>query len=231
WGHFGVIVYGNTRRKLYALVAVESYSRMLYVEFTHSQKQEVLHSCLLNAFKYFDGTPESVLVDNMVTAFVDRQGRLIRFNGAFLDFPRPFHIVPKACNIRSPNEKGKVENGIKYLRGNFMPLRDFGDLTDIQTRVLDWLDRVANIRIHQTNGERPKERFKSAGLKPLPPQVSEPMETSSPLVHKDFAVKFDGNSYTAPPWTIGKKLALKADQQMIWIHHKEKRICSHSRCW
>ncbi|MCP4756034.1 MAG: IS21 family transposase [Proteobacteria bacterium] len=231
WGHFGGIVYGNTRRKLYALVAVESYSRMLYVEFTHSRKQEVLHSCLLNAFKYFEGTPKSVLVDNMVTAVVDREGRLIRFNDAFLNFPRPFHIVPKACNIRSPNEKGKVENGIKYLRGNFMPLRDFNDLTDIQTQVLDWLDQVANMRIHQTTGECPKERFKTAGLKPMPPQVFEPMETSSPLVHKDFAVKFDGNSYTAPPWTIGRKLTLKADQHMIWIHHKEKLICSHPRCW
>jgi len=31
---------------------------------------------------------------------------LIRFNDAFLDFLRPFHIVPKACNVRSPNEKG-----------------------------------------------------------------------------------------------------------------------------
>jgi transposase len=231
WGHFGAIDYGNTRRKLYALAVIESYSRMLYVEFTHSQKQAVLHSCLLNAFKYFGGTPKTVLVDNMVTAVIDRQGRLIRFNDAFLDFLRPFHIVPKACNIRAPNEKGKIENSIKYLRGNFMPLRQFSDLGDLQIQVLDWLDKVANVRIHQTTSEVPKERFKSVGLRPLPPQVTEPLETETPLVHKDFAIKFDGNSYTTPPWTIGRKLTLKADQHMIWIYHKEKRICSHQRCW
>jgi len=94
WGHFGAIAYGNTKRKLYALAAIESFSRMLYVEFTHSQKQTVLHRCLLNAFKYFEGTPKTVLVDNMVTAVSDRKGRLIRFNDAFLDFLRPLHIVP-----------------------------------------------------------------------------------------------------------------------------------------
>jgi len=231
WGHFGTIDYGITKRKLYALAVIESFSRMLYVEFTHSQKQAVLHSCLLNAFKYFGGTPKSVLVDNMVTAVIDRQGRLIRFNDAFLDFLMPFHIVPKACNVRAPNEKGKIENSIKYLRGNFMPLREFTDLGDLQAQVLDWLDKVANVRIHQTTAEVPKERFEKVGLRPLPPQVIEPLETENPLVHKDFAVKFDGNSYTTPPWTIGKKLTLKADQQKVWIYHKDKRVCSHCRSW
>ena len=47
WAHLDAITYGDTRRRLYALVVVESYSRMLYVEFTHSQKQDVLHGCLL----------------------------------------------------------------------------------------------------------------------------------------------------------------------------------------
>jgi transposase len=67
WGHFGSITYGNTQRKLYALVVIEGYSRMLYIEFTHSQKQEVLHGCLFNAFQYFNGTPQTLLVDNMLT--------------------------------------------------------------------------------------------------------------------------------------------------------------------
>jgi hypothetical protein len=225
------MAYGNTKRKLYALAAIESYSRMLYIEFTHSQKQEVLHGCLFNAFQYFGGTPDTVLVDNMVTAVIDRAGRLIRFNDAFLDFLRPFHIVPKACNVRAPNEKGKVESSIKYLRGNFMPLRQFNDLTELQTQVLDWLDQVANIRLHQTTGERPQARFKAVGLRPLPPLLTRPLETENPLVHKDFAIKFDGNSYTTPVWTIGRKLTLKADQHTIWIYHKEKQIGSYPRCW
>ena len=50
-------------------------------------------------------------------------------------------------------------------------------------------------------------------------------------VYKDFSVKFDTNSYTTPPWTIGKKLILKADQYTVRIFHKEKQICSYSRCW
>jgi len=56
WGHFGSLRYQDTMRKLYALAVIECYSRMLYVEFTHSQKQEAFHQALVNAFIYFGGS-------------------------------------------------------------------------------------------------------------------------------------------------------------------------------
>ncbi len=112
-----------------------------------------------------------------------------------------------------------------------MPLRRFADLTDLQAQALDWLDQTANCRIHQTTGQLPKERFKQRRLRPLPKLVSVPLETAHPLVHTDFSIKFDGNSYTVPYWTIGKKLILKADQHTLWIYHKQKELCSYPRCW
>ncbi len=106
WGHFGSLTYGNSSRKLYALAVIESYSRMLHVSFTHSQNQATLHQCLVDAFRYFRGTPKEVLVDNMLTAVTERAGSIIRFNESFLDFLRQFSITPVACNIRAPHEKG-----------------------------------------------------------------------------------------------------------------------------
>ena len=131
WGHFGSLTYGDTPRKLYALVVIESFSRMLYVHFTHSQKQAALHRGLLEAFTYFGGSPDELVVDNMASAVIERDGALIRFNEAFLDFLRPFKIVPRACNPGAPYEKGKVERAIQYLRRNFWPLRSFHDLDDV----------------------------------------------------------------------------------------------------
>jgi transposase len=52
-----------------------------------------------------------------------------------------------------------VESGVKYLRRNFMSLRTFTDLDDVQHQVLGWLDTVANVRTHQTTGQRPVDRF------------------------------------------------------------------------
>lgn len=231
WGHFGSLRYKDTVRKLYALAVIECYSRMLYVEFTHSQKQEALHQALLNAFIYFEGGPEEIVVDNMVTAVIERQGSLIRFNGAFLDFLRVFSIVPVACNVGSPHEKGKIENSIKYLRNNFWPLRTFTDLCDVNRQVKEWLDTVANVRIHQTTGKRPVDRWADVCLRPLPDLLPDCRETETLKVHKDFAVRFDGNAYTTPPWAIGRQITLKADQSTVTIYCRQKKIAAHHRCW
>ena len=111
---------------------------------------------------------EEIVVDNMLTAVTERYGRIIRFNDAFLDFLRPFKIVPVACNIRSPQEKGKIERSIQYIRQNFWPARTFTDLMDVQNQVNQWRHTVANVRIHQTTGEKPIDRFARVVPKPLP---------------------------------------------------------------
>jgi hypothetical protein len=139
--------------------------------------------------------------------------------------------VPVACNPAAPHEKGKIETSIKYLRQNFWPLRTFTDLADVQLQVNHWLDTVANVRIHQTTGEKPKERFAKVHLRPLPLLLSDCRETSLAKVHKDFAVRFDANCYTTPPWTIGKKVTIKADAFTVSIYLNQKKITAHQRCW
>jgi len=229
WGHFGSLSYGSTRRKLYALAVLEGHSRMLYVHFSHSQQQSSLHQGLLEAFIYFGGLPREIVVDNMLTAVTERVGTVIRFNDAFLDFLRRFSITPRACTVRAPYEKGKVENAIKYLRNNFWPLREFADLTDVQNQVQHWLDSIANVRKHNSTGETPVKILQ--GLQPLPPVLTDCRHTCSLLVHKDFGIRFDANVYTVPPWAIGKHITLKADNRKVSIYLKEKLIACHNRCW
>ena len=91
------------------------------------------------------------------------------FQRTFLEFLRPFHITPIACNVAQPQEKGKVEKGaIHYIRHNFWPLRTFRDLTDLQAQANQWRDQVANVRLHSTTGHRPIERFEPQAMRPLP---------------------------------------------------------------
>ncbi|WP_024336659.1 IS21 family transposase [Desulfotignum balticum] len=231
WGHFSSLTYGKSSRKLYALAVIESHSRMLFVVFTHSQNQATLHRCLVAAFLYFGGTPGELVVDNMVTAVIERVGSMIRFNEAFLDFLRHFGITPKACNVRAPHEKGKVENSIRYLRNNFWPLRKFADLDDVNHQVLAWLDTTANQRMHQTTGEKPVDRFVKDALNPLPDPLPDYRETDSLTVYKDFGVRFDTNVYTVPPRLVGKSVILKADSRTISIYYKEKQVAAHTRKW
>jgi transposase len=232
WGHFGSITYGDTKRKLYCLAVLECHSRLLYLEFTHSQRQETLHRCLLNAFRFFNGTTKELVTDNMLTAVTERVGPIIRFNEAFLDFLRPFAIVPRACNPRSPHEKGKVEKGvIHYIRHNFWPLRSFTDLFDLQAQANHWRDIVANVRIHGTTGQRPIERFQAQALRPLPEFLPDCRDTVSAKVYSDFSIRFDANIYTVPPWAIGKQVIVKADLRTLTVYLKDKVIATHPRSY
>lgn len=232
WGHFGSITYGDTQRKLYCLAVIECHSRLLYLEFTHSQKQETLHRCLLNAFLFFNGTPRELVHDNMPTCVLERQGPVVCFNERFLEFLRPFRIVPKACNVGQAHEKGKVEKGaIHYIRHNFWPLRTFCDLQDLQSQADHWRDHVANVRHHSTTGQRPADRFVPEAMRPLPELLPDCRDTALAKVHADFAVRFDGNTYTVPPWCIGKQLIGKADHHTVTVYYREKPVATHSRCW
>jgi len=232
WGHFGSLTYGTTKRKLYCMAAVECHSRLLYLEFTHSQRQETLHRCLLNAFRFFHGSPRELVHDNMLTAVIEREGPLVRFNEAFLAFLMPLKIVPIACNVAQPHEKGKVEKGaIHYIRYNFWPLRSFMDLTDVQRQADHWRDHVANVRVQSTTGERPIDRFKGEAMRPLPDLLPDCRDTELCKVYADFSIRFDGNSYTVPPWAIGKEVVAKADHHTLTVYFKDKPIATHTRSW
>lgn len=232
WGHFGSLTYGDTARKLYCLAVIECHSRLLYLEFTHSQRQDTLHRCLLNAFHFFQGTPKELVHDNMLTAVIERQGPLVRFNEQFLEFLRPFRITPVACNVAQPQEKGKVEKGaIHYIRHNFWPLRTFRDLSDLQAQANQWRDQVANVRIHSTTGQRPIERFDPKAMRALPDLLPDCRDQALAKVHTDFSIRFDGNTYTVPPWLIGKTVTVKADHHQVTCYFRDQAVATHLRTW
>ena len=232
WGHFGSVPYDKTARKLYCLAMIECHSRMLYVEFTHSQRQESLHRAILNGFIFFGGTPVQIVTDNMLTAVLERDGPLIRFNETFLSFLRPFKITPFACNPGQGHEKGKVEKGaIHYIRNNFWPLRSFKNLADVQAQANHWRDTIANVRVHSTTGEKPSLRFRPDAMAPLPDTLPDCRDSQVAKVHTDFSVRFDANTYTVPPWMVGKTALVKADNETVTIYFKEKVIAVHRRSW
>src|ERR1043165_244815 len=168
WGHFGALVYNGATRKLYAFCLVEAHSRKMYLEFTHSQTFETFARCHLHAFQFFGGASREVWFDNLATAVAEHDGNLVRFNPRFLAFARECGFIPRACHVRAPWEKGKVERAIGYVRQNFWPLRSFTDLADVNTQARQWLKEIANLRRHRETGQSPDERFQPESLRPLP---------------------------------------------------------------
>jgi transposase len=232
WGHFGALDYAGDKRKLYAFCLVEGHSRMLYVEFTHSQSFETFVRCHLHAFQALGGVARECWYDNLLTVVAEHVGTLVRFNPRFLGFARECDFYPRACNPAAGWEKGKVERGgVGYLRQNFWPLREFTDLSDVNRQVREWLNEVANQRLHRETRQRPCDRFRPDCLRPLPALTPDYRDTAEALVQKDLRLQFDGNRYCAPPHLVGQRLVVKADGSSVALYHRSQEIVRYPRCW
>jgi transposase len=231
WAHFDVLNYSGDIRKLYAFALVDAHSRMLYVEFTHSQSFETFVRCHIHAFHALHGVAREVIYDNLATAVAERDGRIVRFLPRFLGFAREYGFYPQACNPASAWEKGKVERAIGYVRQSFWPLREFTDLHDVNRQARQWLTEVANQRVHRETRERPIERFQPEALRPLPIIPYDYRDTTEALVHKDLRLQFDGNKYCVPHRYVGQRLTVKADSSAVTIYERVHEVVSYPRCW
>ena len=232
WGHFGALDYQGDRRKLYAFCCIECHSRRLYVEFTHSQCFETFVRCHIHAFQFMGGRARECLYDNLVTAVAEHDGRIVRFNPRFLAFARELDFYPRACNKAAGWEKGKVEKGgVGYIRQNFWPLRTFTDLADVNSQVRQWVEQIANQRIHRETRQVPDERFRPECLRSLPPLLPDYRDTAIALVHKDIRLCFDGNRYCVHPRYVGFRLTIQADSQSVAIYDHGHEVARYVRCW
>ena len=231
WGHFGTLIYNGATRNLYGFCLVESHSRKMYLEFTHSQTFETFVRCHIHAFEAMTGIARELWFDNLATVVAEHDGSLVRFNPRFLGFAREYGFIPRACHVAAAWEKGKVERAIGYVRQNFWPLRTFTDLGVVNAQARQWVAEVANKRQHRETGQAPDQRFQPEALRPLPLLLPDYRDTVEALVHKDLRLSFDGNRYCVPPRYVGRKLTVKADASSVTIYDQHHEIVRYARCW
>jgi transposase len=234
WAHVGTIQIGNAKRKLSCFVMVLSYSRRLYLEFTLSQRLEDFLACHVNALEFFGGVPDKINYDNLRSVVTFRLGKEIRFQKRFMDLAGYYLFDPVPCGVRQPQEKGKVESGIKYVRTAFLAGREILSFYDLQKDAVRWRDEEANQRVHGTTHERPIDRFLSERdlLHPLPaPGFDCSIMESAPATSQSL-VHFQTNRYSAPFRYANKTLTLCATPQEIEIYDEVgRRVARHVRSY
>jgi hypothetical protein len=175
--------------------------------------------------------PQVVLHDNLKTAVLEREAEgTIHWNPRYLDFANYYGFTPKACRPYRTQTKGKVESGIRYVRGNFWPGPKFVDLTDLNQQARDWLDLTANVRVHGTTGEVPFSRLPLEALQSLD---GKPDYNTSLIVYrcatKDCFVCYDSNYYSVPSEYTRKTLELKETEggELIILNTQGDEIARH----
>lgn len=234
WGSWGTIPIGATRRRLSFFVAVLCYSRLLYVEFTLGQGQEQFLQCHENAFRFFGGVPESVMVDNCKTAVLSHPvGQAAQFNPRYLDFAHHYGFNIRACGVRQAHEKGRVENAVKFTKLNFLRGLELPPWAALNPATRHWLETIANVRIHGHTHKTPLELFQQEKLrlKSLPSQLYDIGTVHTLPVNSRFRVVFETNRYSVPAHLAGTSLVARIYPERLVLFHQDQCVAEHVRSY
>jgi transposase len=232
WGSYGSLTVGSTTRRLSFFVMVLCFSRMIYIEFTLSQGMEQFLSCHRQALEFFGGSPAKVMIDNLKSGVLEHlPGLPPRFNPRYLDFAAHYGFTPVACQVRKGNEKGRVENGVGYVKKNFLNGLDIPSFSALNPAGRLWMDSVANVRLHGETHCKPLERFaqEKPRLRPLPAMAYDCAVVQPTTANGCCRVVLDTNRYTVPHLYASQKLTLKVYPDQLLLYHNEKLIATHLR--
>ena len=232
WGEFGD-PFGDGI-KVHCFAMVMAFSRMIYIEFTRSEKFEEFIGCHERAFRFFGGVPKECWYDNLATAVSDRMGSLIRFNARFMAYMGHHGVRPHACNVARGNEKGRVEDLIKYIRMNFWSGRSFESFDDLTKQAIVWRNQTANAREHRSTRRVVRILFESEEKPKLLPLNPVPYDTDdifSRNVTSDFHFQYESNRYSVPWTLVGMTITIRVNSRELKIYYNEKYICHHARSY
>jgi len=217
---------------VYLFALTLNYSGGIYFEAFERANQEAFFQGHVNAFLFLGGVPLSITYDNLKSAVqAILKGNKREENVHFVSFKNAWLFESRFCNPASGNEKGRVENMIKFAERNlFTPVPQINSLAELnvllQERCRAYQNRT-QARQSETVGERLQAELNH--LLPLPKHPPQPCNLVPVKADKSALVQFDTNRYSVPCQYAYQPLWLKVFVDRVEITNQETVIATHTR--
>lgn len=219
-------------RQLSSFVMVLAYSRMMYVHFTLAETMEHFLEAHCQAFEFFGGCPKKIWVDNCKVAILKHPvGSPAVPHPRYLEMANHFGFGIVACWVRQPQQKGRVENGVGYVKKNFLSSHTFTDFAQVQPAAMEWLRNVANVRKHPQTAQAPIDLHTKEKLIPLSPQPYDTGVIEDYRVSSTCRIRLDTNTYTAPYRLAVQRITVKRRPQELLLYHNNQLVATHVRSY
>jgi transposase len=234
WGQVKVWL-GAERTEVHVFVMTLGFSRRGYAEGYLGERMESLLSAHERAFAHFGGVCQSLLYDRMRTVTIgttedDAGLRRAKLNPRFQSFAGHWGFTIRLCRPYRARTKGKVESGVKYIKRNFIPGRQFRDLEDFNAQLAAWQADIADVRIHGTTHQRPIDRFAQEAQALMPVHGHRSFLDATVrerVVAGDWLVSIDANRYSVPFRLIGKTVQVVRENDRWVIRYRGKIVAEH----
>jgi transposase len=236
FGYAGLMpdpVTGQSRRT-WAFVMTLSWSRHQYVEFVWDQTVASWLRLHRNAFAFFGGVPQRVVIDNLKAGITKACWEDPQVQLAYRECAEHYGFLIAPCRPRTPQHKGKVEQGgVHYVKRNFLGGREATTLAQANQDVRAWCLTTAGDRYHGTTREQPLVRFQEteqSALQPLPNAPYDLAVWKQVKLHRDCHVVFDNAYYSAPFRLVGQQLYARGGTREVRLYDGDYQLVStHER--
>jgi transposase len=221
---------GEQLETVHLFVLTLGYSRRLYTCAYPNEKLASLLDGHERAFRHFGGVTLSCLYDNPRTLVLGRSENRVVWHPLFEDFARYYGFTPHACQPYRARTKGKVESGVKYVKRNALAGRRFNSWEELNGWLERWNGEVADVRLHGTTHEQPRERFAREQLTPLgsrPPYRYERVRVRR--VATDALVAVGAARYSVPAEYVGTVVSVQESAEHYEFFHQDKLVARHPK--
>ena len=224
-----------TLRKAWCFVMVLGFSRHMVVRVVFDQRIETWLQLHVEAFAELGGVPSTVVPDNLKAAVVRAAFAVddtSELNRSYRELARHYGFVVDPTPPYDAPKKGKVEAGVKYVKGSFFVGRQETDVEDVRRDLRRWVNEIAGTRDHGTTRKQPLEQFEAlerAALKPLPKQPWEPVVWRRARVHRDAHIELGRRLYSVPWKHIGQTVWVRASPHWLTVYAQDERVATHER--
>ena len=235
FGYAGYLLDDATgaRRRAWAFVMTLAYSRHQYVEFAWDQGLPTWIALHRRAFAFFGGIPQRVVLDNLKAGVAKASFDDPRIQATYRECAEHYGFLVAPCAPRTPEHKGKVEQGVHYVKRNFLGGRASTTLARANADVRDWCETTAGRRRHGTTKEAPLERFAAverALLLPLPAEPYDLAVWKEVTLHRDCHVVFEQAFYSAPFRLVGQRLRVRGGSREVRLYTADYQlVATHPR--
>lgn len=209
---------------------VLGHSRWLWGRFCATQDLQTVMRCHIDAFDAMGGAPSEVLYDRMKTAVIDEDAEgIVIYNRSLVALLDHYGALPRACRPYRAKTKGKIERPYRYIRQDFFLGRSFRNPDDLNRQFRDWLDTVANVRLHATTRRIVSEHFaeEQSALTALPAAPYNAVLTIERRVSHEGMVSVGGNLYSVPDATRKRVVEVQNHPREIRIFEDRVLIAVH----
>jgi transposase len=223
-------------RQAYVFVMVLGHSRHQVCRVVFDQKIDTWLQLHVEAFEELGGVPRILVPDNLKAAVIRAAfgvGDDAILNRSYRELARHYGFKIDPTPPRSPEKKGKVESGVKYVKHNFFGVRrDEQDVATLRADLARWVEQIAGMRVHGTTRRRPREHFEQVERPtrlPLPTTRWQTIVWREPMLRRDCHVLVEHARYSAPWRLVSRRLLARLTQHSVELYYEDTRIATHER--